>query len=66
MNYGCLVIGFLAGYFFHQKKETLITFFRSLKYLYLNSKDKQIYNDFFEETFSESDYSKERDDIENV
>ena len=66
MNYGCLVIGFFVGYFFHKKKETLITFFRTLKFLYFKSKEKQVYNEFFEETFSESDYSKERDDIENV
>lgn len=66
MNITFLIIGFLLGYFFHKKKETLITFFRSLKYLYSISKEKKIYNEFFEETFSESDYSKERKDLENV
>lgn len=66
MNYGCLVIGFLLGFFVHKKKETIITFFRSLKFLYSMSKEKKIYNEFFEDTFSESDYSKERKDIENV
>lgn len=66
MNYGCLVVGFLLGFFCHKKKDTIVTFFRSLKFLYSMSKEKKIYNEFFETDFNESDYSKEREDIENV
>ena len=56
------VIGFVLGFFISKKSEQIKIFFRSMKYLYGITKEKQIYNEFFETNFSESDYSKERID----
>ena len=68
MIYLIAIIFFILGYFFCKKKDQLITFLNAMKFLYSKSKEKQIYNDFFETNFNESDYvnNTERGEIENV
>lgn len=59
LDFAGYLISFSLGYFICKKKSDIKCFFNSMKFLYNFSKQKNIYNDFFEANFKESDYVKE-------